>query len=191
MSRFILSDHHLFHPGIYRFTDKTGERIRPWADAHAEADEMMIQAHNATVHPKDTVYFMGDAVIRRKGLPLLSRMNGRKILIRGNHDIFNLKDYLPYFEDIRGSHKIDSLILTHYPIHPSSIPHWCWANAHGHIHQNTVMKRRFGLSSPDLRYINMCVEVAGLTPKRVEDVLAQAQQQYHQRRSLIGKLKGY
>jgi calcineurin-like phosphoesterase family protein len=113
--RFVISDHHLRHPGIYRFTDDAGQRIRPRAETADEADEMMIAAWNDVVRKNDTVYHLGDVAIRRPGLRLLERLNGRKILIRGNHDIFKLKDYTAHFADIRGTHKIDRMILSHYP----------------------------------------------------------------------------
>jgi calcineurin-like phosphoesterase family protein len=38
------------------------------------------------VHSKDTVYHLGDVAIPRSGLHVLEQLNGRKILIRGNHD---------------------------------------------------------------------------------------------------------
>lgn len=171
--RLASSDHHLLHDNMYRFTGSDGQRIRPWAETAAEADEMMITAWNEAVRPGDTVYHLGDVAIRKKGLDLLSRMNGRKILVRGNHDIFKLKDYLPHFADIRGSHKHGRMILTHYPIHPESIPRWCLANVHGHIHQNTVMRRTWwGGKVPDARYFNACVESIGLKPIEMDDLEA-------------------
>lgn len=171
--RFVISDHHLRHPGIYRFTDDAGQRIRPRAETADEADEMMIAAWNDVVRKNDTVYHLGDVAIRRPGLRLLERLNGRKILIRGNHDIFKLKDYTAHFADIRGTHKIDRMILSHYPLHPDSVPHWCMANVHGHIHHHTVTRRLWwGRRVPDTRYFNACVEVMGITPITIEDLEA-------------------
>lgn len=172
-ARFVISDHHFCHPAVYRFTDDNGTRIRPWADTVDDGDEMMVEAWNAVVGRADTVYHLGDVAIRRQGLKILERLNGRKILIRGNHDIFKLGDYAKHFADIRGSHKIDRMILTHYPIHPGSIPHWCLANVHGHTHQNIVERRTWwGRRRPDTRYFNACVEILGLAPISIEDLEA-------------------
>lgn len=183
-NRFITSDHHLMHDGMYRFTNPDGSAVRPWAQDSAEGDEMMIEAWNGVVHPKDTVYHLGDIAIRRGGLQLLGRLNGRKILVRGNHDIFKLSDYTPWFEDIRGSHKIDRLILSHYPIHPDSIPHWCDANVHGHTHSNGVtMISEDGERVPDPRYLNACVEAIGLSPVPVEKIAERAASLAEERRS--------
>lgn len=159
------------HDRFYQFTDNDGNQIRPWAENAEQADEMMIDAWNANVGKKDTVYHLGDVAIARRGLILLSRLNGRIKLAGGNHDIFKLKDYLPYFADIKGSYKVNRLIMTHYPIHPESIPHWCLANVHGHIHQNTVMHLdETGARVPDPRYFNICVEAVGLAPLSIEDI---------------------
>lgn len=176
MQRFLHSDPHFCHERFYTFTDDAGRRIRPWAKNSADADEMMIEAWN-TVVPKNgaTVYCLGDVAIKAKGLQLLSRLNGRKILIRGNHDIFRLKQYTEHFADIRGTHKLDRLILSHYPIHPDSIPHWCHANVHGHTHSKVVRRRNwYGRRIPDARYINVCVEQVGLSPVSVEEIAEQA-----------------
>lgn len=167
MNRFFLFDHHFGHDRIYTFTGADGTRIRPWADSAAEADEMMIDAHNRTVGRGDTVYFGGDVAIKAKALRLLERMNGRKILIRGNHDIFKLKDYLPHFADIRGTHKIERIIFSHYPLHVGSLSHWCLGNAHGHTHEQ-IVKDADGF--PDPRYLNLCVERVGITPLPYEEV---------------------
>lgn len=171
--RWVASDHHLLHHNIYRFTDNAGNRIRPWAENAHDGDEMMIEAWNAVVRPGDTVYHLGDVAIKRPGLKLLDRMNGRKILIRGNHDIFKFKDYAAHFADIRGTWKHGRMIFSHYPLHPGSLPHWCLANVHGHTHGNAVMRRAwYGRKVPDTRYYNACVEAVGLAPIEIEDLEA-------------------
>ena len=79
----------------------------------------------------------------------MEKLNGTKVLIRGNHDIFRLRDYQPYFKDIRGSHKLDNFVLTHIPVHPYCLPRWCEGNIHGHLHSNTLN---------DPMYFNVSVE---------------------------------
>lgn len=169
MNRFLLSDHHLRHNNIYSFLGADGGRIRPWASSSDEADEMMVEAHNRVVGRGDTTYFLGDVAINAKGLETLSRMNGRKILIRGNHDVFKMKKYAEHFADVRGTHLLDKVILSHYPLHPSSLPGWCLGNAHGHTHEKPVLGHDGG---PDPRYINMCVESVGLEPLSIEEVVS-------------------
>lgn len=169
MNRFFLSDHHFRHNNIYSFVGDDGQRIRPWAETSEEADEMMVEAHNRVVKPGDTVYFLGDVAINAKGLENLSRMNGRKILIRGNHDIFKLKQYAAHFADIRATHLIEKVIFSHYPLHPGSLPAWCLGNAHGHTHEKPVLGPD---GAPDPRYLNLCVETVGLEPLRFDEVVS-------------------
>lgn len=169
MNRFFLSDHHLRHNNIYSFVGDDGHRIRPWAETSEEADEMMVEAHNRVVAPGDTIYFLGDVAINAKGLENLSRMNGRKILIRGNHDIFKLKQYAAHFADIRATHLIEKVIFSHYPLHPGSLPDWCLGNAHGHTHEKPVLGPD---GQPDPRYLNLCVEAVGLEPLRFDEVVS-------------------
>jgi calcineurin-like phosphoesterase family protein len=175
--RFVVSDHHFVQPSIYTFTTKSGARIRPWASDDVEGDALMIDAHNKAVGKGDTTYFLGDVAMRAIGLKNLGRMNGRKVLIRGNHDIFRMKQYTEYFADIRGTHKIGRLILSHYPIHRASIPRWCQANVHGHTHAHLVQRRLWwGKRVVDPLYVNVCVEhLPGLMPIDIEEIAARFQ----------------
>lgn len=171
--RYVLGCHHLAHPNIYRFLAKDGGRLRPWADTHEEGDEAIVAAHNAVVQQGDTIYMLGDVAIQARGLALLERMHGRKILVRGNHDIFKMKHYTPHFADIRATHKIGRLILSHYPIHRDSIPHWSDGNLHAHLHDRIVLHTRAdGAQAPDPLYFNACLDRVGLSPIAVEDVEA-------------------
>ena len=85
--------------------------MRPWASNSEQGDQIMADNWNRVVGQGDKVYHLGDVAIGRKGLDILDRLNGRKILIKGNHDIFKAKDYLEYFKDIRGSHKLFKFIF--------------------------------------------------------------------------------
>jgi len=184
--RFIVSDHHLMHANCYRFLTRHGTRLRPWAESSVEGDEMLVEAHNAVVRTGDTTYFLGDVAIRKIGLDLLARMNGRKILLRGNHDIFPLKNYAAHFADIRGTHKLDRLILSHYPLHPDSLPHWCLANVHGHTHDAPVTRRTLiGRKVPDRRYFNACIESLGLAPVEADEIVARIEAARKRRQPLF------
>lgn len=161
---FLVADTHFGHDNICTFTDIYQNPIRPWTNA-AEMDEAMVAAWNDVVRPNDKVYHLGDVVINKKHLPTMGRLNGDKILIKGNHDIFKLAQYTPYFRDIRAYHRLDKMILTHIPIHPSSIARF-GTNVHGHLHTNEVMLE--GL--PDPRYLCVSMEHINFTPISLEDV---------------------
>ena len=88
MSTFIVSDTHFGHSGIIRMCG------RPFVDAHGEPDvrlmdETLEANWSAVVRKDDTVIHLGDFAHRYPAdrLPqLFSRLNGKKVLIRGNHD---------------------------------------------------------------------------------------------------------
>lgn len=156
---FTISDTHFGHAGVTRFLNADGTKLRPW-DTVEEMDEAMVARWNNVVRPKDKVYHLGDVVINRKALATLGRLNGEKVLIKGNHDIFRLNEYTPYFRDIRGVGVIDKYILSHIPLHPASVTERWVCNIHGHLHSNKVMQADFfyGTSVLDPRYFSVCVE---------------------------------
>ena len=170
---FLVSDTHFGHAGVCRFTRNDGvTKLRPWTDP-AEMDEAMVKAWNERVRPNDKVYHLGDVVINRKALSIMSRLNGDKVLIRGNHDIFKDEDYTPYFRSLRGYHVMNGMILSHIPIHEESLGRF-GVNIHGHLHANRVMKLDTYLSKPviDTRYHCVCVEqTPDFAPILFEDVI--------------------
>jgi calcineurin-like phosphoesterase family protein len=142
-------------------------------------DEEMIKRWNATVRPNDKVYHLGDVVINRKSLKTLSRLNGDKVLIRGNHDIFRDDEYRVYFRELRAYHVMNGMILSHIPLHEASLGRF-GVNIHGHLHSNRVKKAR-GIDvktgatlysdENDVRYHCVCVEQTDFTPILFEDVI--------------------
>jgi len=179
---FLTSDTHFGHAGVCRFLRNDGTKLRPW-DNPDDMDEAMVENWNSVVKPKDKVYHLGDVVINRKALKTLSRLNGEKVLIKGNHDIFKLEDYTPYFKDVRGYHVMDGMILSHIPLHESTLYRF-GTNIHGHTHSNRVMKtvsvqecsqydpRPYTIQKEvvDTRYHCVCVEQTGFTPISFEDL---------------------
>jgi calcineurin-like phosphoesterase family protein len=176
---FLTSDTHFGHAGVCRFTEADGvTKIRPWTDPD-EMDEEMIKRWNATVRPNDKVYHLGDVVINRKALKTLARLNGDKVLIRGNHDIFRDDEYRLYFRELRAYHVMNGMILSHIPVHEASLGRF-GVNIHGHLHTNRVKKAR-GIDAKtgatlystenDVRYHCVCVEQTDFTPILFEDVI--------------------
>lgn len=170
---FLTSDTHFGHKNICKFTNYDGSPVRPWDDAD-EMDEDMVKRWNETVRPNDKVYHLGDVVINRKSLEIMDRLNGDKVLIRGNHDIFRLRDYTKYFRDVRGYHVMNGMILSHIPISEDSLARF-GCNIHGHTHGNRVMKTvgfgPFKKKVIDPRYHSVCVEHTDFRPILFEDVI--------------------
>jgi calcineurin-like phosphoesterase family protein len=168
---FFASDHHIDHQNILTFKRDDGTPLREFQDVD-HMRETIIERHNSVVRPGDKVYFLGDVVMSRKSsaLEVLQRMNGEKILVKGNHDQCKPEAYLKYFKDIRGSHQFEGLIMTHIPIHSESLARW-GLNVHGHLHYNVV---KLPLSQiPDRRYFNVGMERINYTPISLEEVKKQ------------------
>jgi calcineurin-like phosphoesterase family protein len=155
---FLVSDLHLGHANICKFLRSDGTKLRPWDDPD-EMDEAIIARWNSVVKPEDKVYDLGDCVIKRKYFPLLARLNGKKRLIRGNHDIFRTAEYLEYYDEIYGVRVLEDMILSHYPIARDSVNRA--TNVHGHLHGNDIA---------DGKYYSVCVENINYTPVALEDL---------------------
>lgn len=182
---FLVSDTHFGHMGVCKFTRNDGvTKLRPYATPE-EMDEDMIAKWNERVKPTDKIYHLGDVVINRKALKTLARLNGDKVLIRGNHDIFPDDEYRQYFRELRAYHVMNGLILSHIPVHEASLGRF-GCNVHGHLHANRVMKAR-GVDARtgeilygdeiDPRYYNVSVEQTDFAPILFEDVLKRITEQ--------------
>jgi calcineurin-like phosphoesterase family protein len=75
------SDPHFGHANIIEYAQ------RPYHSV-SEMDAALITNYNEIVDDNDVVVWLGDAFLcsREKSLEIMSRLKGRKILIRGNHD---------------------------------------------------------------------------------------------------------
>ena len=170
---FLVSDTHFGHAGVCRFTRTDGvTKLRPWDNAD-EMDEFMVRAWNERVRPTDKVYHLGDVVINRKALGIMRRLNGDKVLIRGNHDIFPDVEYREHFRELRAYHVMNGMILSHIPIHEESLGRF-GVNIHGHLHANRVMLPGFNGKITDIvdtRYHCVCVEQTDFAPILFEDVV--------------------
>lgn len=162
---FIIADLHLGHANICKFTNYDGSKLRPW-DNVDDMDRDMIQMWNDTVSPSDKVYVLGDVVINRKALPTLGKLNGDKVLIGGNHDVYKAHDYLQYFRDIRAYHVLNNVIFSHIPIHPDSKGRFV-GNIHGHLHSNRI---KLG-NSIDPWYYCVSAEHIGFKPILLETAI--------------------
>jgi calcineurin-like phosphoesterase family protein len=157
---FLISDTHFGHENMYKFLNEDGTRVRHQFEDAKAGDSAMIENWNRVVAPKDKVYHLGDVFINRKARFILDALNGDKVLIKGNHDIFKLDDYTPFFRDIRAYHVLDKIVLSHVPIHRESMGRFR-GNVHGHLHANTVK---------DPLYKSVCVEHINYTPIEFSEI---------------------
>ena len=115
---------------------------------------------NLQVRKRDKVFVHGDVCFHPDFIHLLGEMNGRKVLIRGNHDnFFSTQVWLQYFESVEAIVNYKGYWLTHAPVHPQELRGK--KNIHGHVHQNSILSAN---GECDPRYINVCIENTGGAP---------------------------
>ena len=112
------SDPHFFHENIIKYCN------RPYKDSF-HMNEMMIENYNKIVRKYDTILWLGDCFFTKNNdsrKNIMSRLNGKKILLRGNHDD-KISDIMLYdlgFSSVFNTHflsEIDDHIVrfSHYP----------------------------------------------------------------------------
>lgn len=162
MNIFLIGDTHFGHSNILTFKKEDGSLLRPGFDDITDMDETIIRNWNKVVGAKDKVYHLGDVGFKNftQTSLILSRLNGEKVLIKGNHDNLKLSQYAQHFKDVRAYHQIDKFVLSHIPVHPDSIARWK-GNIHGHLHHRNI---------DDNRYWNVSVEQINYTPISFEEL---------------------
>ena len=132
---FFTSDHHFGHYKIIDFM----ETRKHFKDA-AEMNQYLIDTWNSQVKPQDTVYHLGDFSFmpKKEGQAVLSKLNGHKNLIAGNHDtpsrVHNLEgwEHVSDFRSVRTA--IGLVYLFHCPIELWPKMKKGAIHLHGHTH---------------------------------------------------------
>ena len=137
---YFTADLHFGHAGIIGLCD------RPFADVD-EMNEALVDRWNKKVKKNDTVYIVGDLAWKRQDAETyIPRLNGKKILILGNHDKwYEDEDLARHFVKIV---KYEEVSLEGHPITLCHYPMIEWKNSrkegtsrlgylvYGHIHNN-------------------------------------------------------
>lgn len=162
---WVISDTHFNHANMLHFTNSGGDLIRPGFDSVCEVNELITDNWNRVVKHGDIVYHLGDVFFGDKdeAKKIMSRLNGRKRLVVGNHDDIKYIAQAGMFQKIQMWRMFPEfgLLLTHVPAHESALKAKSLINVHGHIHANT---------SPAGSYFNACVESTNYTPVNIEEI---------------------
>lgn len=181
------SDQHFGHKALTRehWHGEKGMRYFLYPDNVDAMNEDIIANHNTYVKPEDTIYYVGDFAFAKdsKMQEILSRLNGTKHLIRGNHDhdmnqvtrsmFASVQDYLelklgPEYVPPPPGEKSQLIVLCHYPFAVWRNSHWGSWHLHGHSH---------GSHHGEGKKLDVGVDVHGMCPVSIEYV-----QLYMQRR---------
>ena len=128
---YFTADMHFGHRAIISMQN------RPFGSVE-EMDRVLLQNYNSVVRKEDTVYILGDICHHmsiEEADSLIKKLNGKKYLIKGNHD----KNYDPrLFTDIQDFLKIsvdgNHFSLMHYPMLSWPKKGSGGYQLHGHIH---------------------------------------------------------
>lgn len=161
MSRlFVCSDPHFYHLNMIK---KRG--FKDFLDYH----KFYVEQWNSVVSKRDVTYILGDLTMEKPHYAILSRLNGIKHIILGNHDCKNkshLMSLSKYVNKILSSKKLKikdkNVVLTHIPIHPIEFDYRVDLNIHGHLHDLVIN---------DERYINICPEQIDYKPVLIENLI--------------------
>ena len=135
MKRFIIADTHFGHENIIKYES------RPFNNS-IEMDKRLIELWNSVVGKDDLVYVLGDFTLsRRKEIisNLVGLLNGRKILVMGNHDTRKPKDYVGCGFEVAIRKPIivePGVVLMHEPYEEKSLVAPNYIYFFGHVHNN-------------------------------------------------------
>lgn len=169
---FFTSDLHFGHEKLLNY-----EPARKYASIE-EHDEAIIANINSLVGKRDFLWILGDLTITMNLTNLqqrLSRLNGTKMLVLGNHDRFCVNDYLVDFVGVYAYAQKYNLIMSHIPVHTDEVGRW-GLNVHGHLHSRVVTKEVFhdwpfqSTNVPDTRYLNVGLERNNMMPFSLEEI---------------------
>jgi calcineurin-like phosphoesterase family protein len=155
---WFISDTHFGHRKIIQYEHDA----RPF-DSIEEHDETLIENWNKYVKKNDTIWHLGDVGFGAEHLDrILSRLNGNKRLVMGNHDCYSRDLYTKHFGKIFGVVMFKEFTMSHIPVHPSHVRGE--VNLHGHLHSKLVTYFNGG------RYFNCCVEHHNLSPVNLDTI---------------------
>lgn len=151
MTTWVTSDIHFGHQNILKFNPRT----RPFANIQ-EMNEQYIRDWNSRVQPEDTVYILGDFAFLSpdQAARIAARLNGDKVLIRGNHDTklcanhdFQ-KEFVAIHDYLEIEYKSDyipktKLVMFHFPIAEWNRCHHGAVHLYGHLHGATSGLERY------------------------------------------------
>jgi len=172
MSIFFLGVWHLGHEACISYCN------RPFKNT-VKMDSTLIRNHNSIVSKEDTTYFLGDMSMRGSLYKdylesNFRKINGRKILILGNHDRLNSLDYVNMgFESVHTSLEVrTSMLISYFLIHdPATFcatpdtPMIC-----GHVHSLFKYYTVENTKKYHRRIVNVGVDVHNFYPVSLKEI---------------------
>jgi len=167
------ADQHFFHKNMYKEDFFASGFKRPWR-TEAEGRKNIIERHNSLVKKDDWVIHGGDFAMISNSMqdklrPIIEKLNGRHILVLGNHDEIKPFKYIDMgFTNVSTSYIIEldnrwKICINHDPS-IRCIIHKDWIFLCGHIHD--LFK-----SIPEKLTVNIGIDVWDYYPIRLGHIL--------------------
>ena len=131
---FLIADTHFGDNRILKYENRPFDNVEIM-------DEELIRRWNNAVSPDDSVYMLGDFGAVGHEKEVLSRLNGKIYLVKGNHDTKSNEDYrsLGFTEVYDHPIILDGFwILSHDALYVNS--NMPYANLFGHVHNSPIIK---------------------------------------------------
>lgn len=153
---YFIADTHFGDSAILRYENRPFENV-------SHMDNELISRWNSVVSDEDCVYVLGDFGADGYETEVISALNGKKYLIKGNHDVKSNDYYRKAgFEEVY-DHPIildNFWILSHDAVYVNiNMP---YANLFGHVHNSPVVKdysdQHFCVSVERIDYTPVCFE---------------------------------
>lgn len=175
---FAISDNHFLHENIIKYCS------RPFK-TRDDMDERMKKNWNATVKEGDVVIHLGDLIFTAGSAEVIktriAELNGRIILVKGNHDrkgnIWYLNNGIDFVCDrFVWDYNGKRILFVHNPAHvsPEDILKYHYI-LHGHQHNNTPFITKVGKCT----FVNLSVEHIKYTPIPLVTLLNRLGQGYY------------
>lgn len=130
-------------------------------------DRMLRDAWNSVVKPADTIWFLGDFCLCDKEYAklMVSRLNGHKRMIKGNHDNWSDEVYRDMGFEYVSKYPVilkHKFVLSHAPISVATEGDGFFF-VYGHVHSNPCALNN------NNNAVCACVELHNFTPFRIEE----------------------
>ena len=164
--KLYISDWHYGHANVIGFDN------RPFVNVE-QMNEELIRRWNNAVSDGDLVYILGDMFwcAPKQATPIMERLNGQKILVKGNHDRWHDSKFDKLFvkidEYIETEDNGRKVVLCHYPIPCFKNHFYGWIHLYGHVHNsfewNMMEHQRFLMEELYDRQCNM-INIGAMMP---------------------------
>lgn len=168
---FFTADTHFGHSNVIQYEK------RPFRTVD-EMDEALVENWNRRVSPEDDIYILGDFTLKgpKAANAFLERLQGRKYLLRGNHDgyvnraSFHKEHFLWIKDYYEMAYRGRWFILCHYPLLSWNGMGRGAFQLHGHQHNRPYYNeynRKMGVAQLDVG-----LDAQAMAPVSIEELLA-------------------